>query len=260
LQAGKTSTQSPTDSPRPVSTRFIAWCAIIGALFFISFGATFGVVASESLGTCVFGDGPCSAAAATWSLVLITLFAFLAAYQAALSASESLAISTKTYALETEPVLSQTVCENKQHELPRLTLFIEDQQITLMHPTSRPIEAFGQVDFDFQNLGRSALLDVVVELILTFDTVEKPFPVTIGSIAALGDAHVRVCILWDADTLPSIEWNPTASTRHGDVEFSAWPCMKVEVAVDKGGHRSWRLSFPEKTPESVDVSKRTKDG
>lgn len=226
------SPQPTTDDENRVQTRNVSWGAAMAALFFVSVGVGFWLRTRWSFGDCVFGQPDCSAAAATWTLVFVTTCAFIAAYEAAMKAGSALIVSRRALDLETKPVLGQWICTNDEHRVPRTALFVTDATASETVPSGHDQNDFVPLEFDFENLGRNALLEVVVTLYLKYeDEPVEPYPLKIGNIATDKDAHVVIYLLWDSPTRPSIGWSSTAIINQKRLEFAALPYIQVEATV-----------------------------
>ena len=217
------------------------------ALACICFGITLGfwLYTKQSLLTCVLGSPECSSAAATWSLLIATACAFIAAYDAASKAGKALRVAQDTLNVEKEPILGQWICTEEQaHKVPRESVFIENRECAIGRPQSLPESAFIPINFDFENLGRIALLNVRVRLHLEWadegkQTEYKDAAIQLGSIGAHGSAHVSVYLVWDAPVRPRIGWLPEATVQvksesnpqafvPAPLMFSPFPLIEVE--------------------------------
>lgn len=240
----------PTTNPETnaPNTRALSWIVFIGALFFIGLGVAYWIHSKDSLTDCIFGRADCSNAAATWTLLVATVCAFIAAYEAAMKAGAALRVSTQAFNIETEPMLGQWLCTNEEgHKAPRAIVFIEDHTVSLSMPRIYAKDRFVPLYFDFENLGRTALREVTVTLHLEWlpedDENGKTFDqaIPLGSIGAHRDAHVSIFLLWDFPTRPKIGWLPDATIRERDEEantyklvplpFSPYPMVLVEAQL-----------------------------
>jgi hypothetical protein len=241
------------DEDQRIETRLIFWSAIMIALFFVVFGIAFWLHTRWSLTTCVFARPDCSVAAATWTLVLITTFAFIAAYEAATKAGQALRISRQALEVEIKPVLGQWICNDKSH-IPRWTGFIEDDEL-VMQPVKNEVGEFVPLEFDFQNLGRAALINVVVTLMLSksskgLSNDAKCYPVPLGNIGVEKEAHVTINMLWGAPSRPLIGWKDEAQAGRGTLHYSTLPFIEAMGYLEREpAAKRWKIRYIEEPAE-----------
>ncbi len=190
---------------------------------------------------------------ATWMLCFITAAAFIAAYEAARKAGETLRVSNAAYELETEPLLGVWLCSSSEHKVPRVELYVVGDQLESTPRSRLREDAYVPVHFDLENLGRSALRNVLVPLQLND---RPPVDVRIGNIGPDKYAHVILFFEWDILKRPTIAWLSPAIERGQPLDYTPLPRLRVarNVASDArrratrpldARQRKWRLSFVE---------------
>lgn len=194
---------------------------------FSAAGLAFRISSGASLTQCIFSHPECSTAVATWLLGVVTSAAFLAAYEAATKAGQALRVSRDALQLEVNAVLGLTMCTNDDHKRPRKALFLSGGRAFDSVPDGSILDDFVALDFDFENLGRTALLNLAVSLKVN-DDVHR---VQIGNIGADKDAHISVMLLWEQPSLPILEWLSPAVVSGKDLDFAPLPPGQVQGPV-----------------------------
>jgi hypothetical protein len=193
------------------ATAVAAFGAAVPVLFLAFAVAGLLVALKQSPLICVLIRADCSTALATWTAACVALAAFLAAV-AALN-------------LERKPSLGINRCSDDGHRTPRMPVYIIDATEASFYnvPPLFPETAFeALLHFDFENLGRSALLNVEIELHLTHARHSKSHMAWIGSIGVDKAAHVSVYYLIDA-FWPSLQWSSTAKASGVTTQLGVQP-------------------------------------
>jgi hypothetical protein len=167
-------------------------------------------------------------------LCFVTVFAFIAAYEAARKAGEALEISANALALETDMLLDISVCSNeKQHDAPRVTYYVEEEPQadgTIRYSLEEAPPAgrtYVPVIFEFENLGRIAILDLTVDLRIVGEPT--PFKAYIGSIGKERSVHVAIAFEWkNIQTVgpPKFAW-ASASGGTQSLDYTEPPPMTL---------------------------------
>jgi len=212
-----------------LAAAFVA-VAVVAALlgFWAGFWLQHG---SGDIAGCLFIDHECSTAAATWMLFVVTTGAFVAAFWAAFKAAEA-------YSLETLPKFGQSLCDSTEHK-PRATRYVEGRKQINDH-TFRADDAYFQIEFDFENLGRSALAQISVTLqVFWLDDIDNPdsLKIDIGNIPVDKSAHVLLKIgkgtMLKASDSPFIGWSDAAQVNESEIKFIPFQYLRVERRIDK---------------------------
>ncbi len=183
-------------------------------------------------------------------LVFATSSAFIAAYEAARKAGEALRVSQSALDVETEQVLGQSRCDNDKHTIPRVNLYIMDEQdIRFVIPAGKGVNDFFPVDIDFENLGRCALTQVRVFLCLFRPTDDpkndKPFSheLRLDNIAAEKDIHVKLFMRKDVLAHPKIAWAPVAIVAGAELEYDPMDTLVITKKQASGGAIDFDVAF-----------------
>ena len=210
-----------------MGTRLFAWIGVTFALAFLAAGLAFRIASGGSLSQCLFARPDCSTAAGTWFLGAVTSAAFLAAYEAAMKAGEALRVSQQTYELETVPVLGVAMCWEKKHARTR-RLFLYGDRVAESVPTGLQLHQFLALDFVFENLGRTSLLDLTVWLKVD----ESQHKVYLGNIGPEKETHISLMMIWDTSAVPRLEWLSPAICNDQDLNFKPLGVL-LEAALSK---------------------------
>jgi hypothetical protein len=176
---------------------------------------------------CLYGNAPCSSAAAAWSIGVLAICSFAAA-------AEAIVLTARLLTVEIEPRLGQAECpkhgEGHQHDLE---IFVLDDQILLgKRPIGYDPETLDQDyhihNVGFTNLGRTALVSVSVNMHLDDDKVG--YEINLGNIVRDAETHVVIYVsqeLKEGD--PEIYWS--AACQEGLPIKSFYPCNPVPSEV-----------------------------
>jgi hypothetical protein len=220
----------------------------------VSSAVTFALKTHSNFSACFLQRPDCSTAIATWLLCLLTTFAFIAAYEAANKAGSALR-------LETELILGMSLCEDEAHKFPRATLFYVDKRL---RDAPEPNVKYVGVGFEFENLGRVPLLDVVVRVALDGGEQNE---VSIGNIGAEKSIHVVIKLRWDNIFSTKVFWMPEASVRQQPLVFSSLrPGTVGKQQLSKDGvivpvpedQERWQYSYDPPRPEATGGSRSAK--
>ena len=177
---------------------------------------------------CLYADANCSLAFSTYILDFFTGMAFLAAYYAAKTA-------LRTYGMEQSAILAERSCPNKEHQEQAHVVLTLTPEFDLreQEPDSEDREyRYIPFDYDFENLGRSPIVDAYVWLECSYDAVAR-MCVPLGSIRRDGHVHVRVYI-WYGFVQAKVEWLKLGASR--------WELEKT-LELDFRPSRSRRTGF-----------------
>lgn len=196
------------------------------ALCFLLSGWVYWSISSHSDGfRCVYDDPTCSITVATWLLIFVGFFAFIAAFAAA-------KFSASTYEMESRTQLGQTRCTNAQSHGVLVTLYLLETNMTVLVDAVPP--DFNQAayhepeDHDFENLGRAAIIQAQVSVI--FESPDgkdksKPRSIALGNIGRDKHVHVRVYISKKLDKIITT-WLPEVKHK-GNYKLPFYPYNAV---------------------------------
>lgn len=161
--------------------RYFAVAIIVAAVLFFALGAAYwgGLHAWSE---CVYGKADCSLTVATYILCLVTAAAFVAAYAAA-------GWAYRTYELERAVVLAQRVCRAGHEDSIRFFLCDRDLRFKECDRLHESDGDFVPLDFEFDSLGRSAVVEGMLDVVCTI-----PTPATRRAtdlVAPLNDIHMK---------------------------------------------------------------------
>ncbi len=140
---------------------------------------------------CIYGYPGCSTAAATWALAIFALFSFAAA-------AEAVMWTSSLFNIEVDPRMGQAECTKRgSGHPPNLEVFVLDDQVLIgkrpigYNPTTVRREYFVH-HVGFTNLGRTALVDVTVNMHLDNDS--KGVEIGLGNIVRDAETHVVIYV------------------------------------------------------------------
>jgi hypothetical protein len=201
-------------------------------LAFGACGIAFRFASGFSISACIFAKPDCSSAIATWCLVAVTAVAFLAAFEAATKAGHALEISRQALFIETRPILGISLCAKDEHTKPNKTAFFSNGVLTANAPHDRPVDQFVPLEFDFENLGREALLNVEATIRLSVPTSTgysvQSIPLFIGNIGPQKEAHLSLMLGWNDFPLPIIEWLSPTTVDGQPLRISPMPPQQIQ--------------------------------
>ena len=193
-----------------------------------------------SLTECIFTRADCSTAVATWSVAFVTGAAFFAAFRA--------------YLLEVDPTLGVTLRHGRERQRADLAIFVVRGTMSIRNvPQNSHQDEFAPVAFDFQNLGRSSLVNLSTNLLL-YDRQSGALlanePVKVGNIAPNQSLRVVLYLLRDPPW-PMIVWGGEANRRGGAFAYEAslryWFSLTTSVSPSttssprsRGGKRTYQ--------------------
>jgi len=163
-------------------------------------------------------------AIATWMLCLVTTCAFVAAYEAARKAGEALHVANEQLKMERELVLGVWFCSKSDHSIPRAEMYVVGNKLQDVPAPGKRDNDYVPYKFDFQNLGRSALRNVIVPIQLDNG---DPLAVDIGNIATDDEAHVVLQFEWDAPTRPVVSWQSPAIVDGTALAYTTLPPLVI---------------------------------
>ena len=235
---------------RVLQTRFLVLPIGLGMLAFCAAGLGFRNSSAHTLTQCLFADSNCSTALGTWFLGIVTSATFLAAYKAAISTAHTLAVARRTLEVETAPILGLARCTNQDHKHTHVAIFTNGGEISV----DKALDGYGTDEFmplnyDFENLGRTALLNLEVALVIN----GQSYPIRFGNIAAEKLVHVSLMLLWGRSPAPH-EWRSpakvadVANKNEYYLEFAALSTAIIRGVISpantKEGERGWEIAFP----------------
>jgi hypothetical protein len=216
---------------------------------------------------CLFAQAECSAALATWALVAVSTVAFLAAYYAALKASEAflvsaqaLEVSQNAFDLESRAILGQSLCDHNDNQKPRVTLYVDTQARTVEYaaPTVLDDKDYFSIHYDFLSLGRTPL-EQVFATVEIFPTAAESFKseILVGNLTSQKDAHIELRIKRVLNP-PQIEWHSVARDTRGELAYHPVPRIAVQVVIDKNSVADIKY-FPVLAPPDEQISQKQVD-
>jgi hypothetical protein len=176
---------------------------------------------------CFYGDANCSLTFATYLLCFLTGFAFLAAFYAA-------RIAIRSYLMEQSTILTERNCPDSDHPA-HVSLTVTDQLAFQEWAPDPDEQTFSYIpfDYDFENLGRSPIIDACVDAQFESDGTRVRKTVSLGSIRRDGHVHVRVYI-WTAYIRGRLRWLKKGA-RHWEISKS--------VPLDFRPSQTWRVDY-----------------
>lgn len=167
----------------------------------------------------MYDDPACSITVATWLLIFVGFFAFIAAFAAARFAAS-------TYEMESRTQLGQSPCTNPGNHGVLVTVYLLETNMTVLVDATPPgfnvDEYHKPQDHDFENLGRAAIIQARVSVL--FETpdrknVSRAHEVPLGNIGRDKHVHVRIYISKKLDKIIT-RWLPTVQHGGGyDLKF-----------------------------------------
>ena len=187
---------------------------------------------SLSWQACVYGDAPCSTAAATWMLGAFGLLTFAAAWQTVIWAK-------RAYNIEIEPKLGQSVCprqDSEEHPNDKEVFLLSSNQVVFRPPAGSTKQSvateFQSYPHAFENLGRSALADVKVFMHIRDRTgkTSDPILVSVGNVKCDQEVHL-VLHVWRRFDVVEVMWSE-ATERGTPIGFFPESPLRKEVEIE----------------------------
>lgn len=201
-----------------------------GIIFFLFGGTAFWIESRTNVAACLWGNAACSLTIATYLLCGITAGAFIAAAVAAQYAYGTWLQGNETLNIERSMVLGQRLCDNRGHKVD-IPLYIgEDYRFYDGKP--KPLVSFDQMDFEFISLGRSPIVNAIVDVYCYFSNAEADqHSVIVGSMRSDASVHCTFWIHTDVlRNIENIEWSAIgARCEGGPLQFKPLRPSKPEM-------------------------------
>ena len=215
------------------AARPFLWGAIAVALFLLALALGFIHGSHESVLVCLFAQPTCSTAVAAWSTALIAAFAFVAAYDAAVKAGDALKVSQDTYDLEIRPRFGVSLCVS-DHKRASIQVFVVSPKDANVGkpPAGYALDRFQPVAIDFENLGRSVLMNMSVEVRLSSGDQSRDLWIYVGNIAATSNIHADFHVLKGAYQPPDLAFTGRYKVDEQVLTYRPPEKFTTEATVD----------------------------
>ncbi len=201
---------------------------------------------------CVLGDAPCSLAVSTYLLCLVTLFAFIAAYTAAVYAARALRN-------EQRAALAIQRCRRKHRNKRGAVELYLDESIGRLFTEDPPAgferRTWFSTCFLASGVGRSPVVNAQLDFAAAFSGDRQMIDGTayLGTLEAIGRAHI---VIWAPRRNLKIVWSPRATHNEGkalrlyiQAREAAEPTVVLPLTFGMGEQAPAQFEGPATRPE-----------